>query len=62
MNLNLKMYRKLDLLNLAGENAAFVPVLGKRGSLFAVSAEPRSVSVVGAHAKDAGDSPMAFAR
>jgi hypothetical protein len=62
MNLNLKMYQKLELLTLAGGNDAFVPVLGKRGLLFVVSAEPRPVSGEDAHAKDAEDSPMAFVR
>jgi len=62
MNLNLKMYQKLERLNLADLSAAVATVLGKRGSLFAVSVEPRSVVAGGAHAKDAGDLPMGFVR
>jgi hypothetical protein len=62
MKMYLKRYRKLEHLSPADVNVAVALVSGRRGSLFAVFVEPRSVSEEGVRVKDVEGSPTAFAR
>jgi len=58
----LKMYQKLEHLSSADANVAVALASGRKGSLFVVFVEPRSVFEEGARVKGVEGSPMVFVR